>query len=63
MPKIRILSKDYDLTLVDDTELAVIMKEMCETYIMCRSEISTATLEVWDRIEHVSKEIMRRCDS
>ncbi len=62
MSEIRILSKEYDITSVDDTELATIMKEMCETYIMCRYEMSTATLDVWDRIEHVSKEIVRRSE-
>lgn len=62
MAGIRLLSKEYDLTSVDDTELATIMKELCGTYIMCRYEMSTATLEVWDRIEHVSKEIVRRGD-
>lgn len=60
MAEIRLLSKEYDLKPVDETELATIMKELCETYIMCRYEMSTATLDVWDRIEYVSKEIMRR---
>jgi len=62
MPELRVLSKDYNITSVDDTELATIMKELCETYIMCRYEMSTATLDVWDRIEHVSKEIVRRSE-
>jgi len=57
---IRMLNKDYDLTVIDETELADIMKEICETYLMCRYELSTATLDVWDSIERVSKEIVRR---
>jgi len=62
MPELRVLSEDYDLTSVDDTELATIMKEMCETYIMCRSGLSTATLDVWACIERVSMEIVRRSE-
>lgn len=62
MAEIRLLSKEYDLTSVDDTELATILQELCGTYIMCRYEMSTATLDVWDRIEHVSKEIVRRSE-
>ena len=62
MVELRLLSEEYDLTSVDDTELATIMKEMCETYIMCRHELSTATLEVWGCIERVSKEIARRSE-
>jgi len=57
---IRMLNKDYDLTAIDETELADTMKELCETYLMCRYEISTATLDVWDSIVRVSKEIVRR---
>lgn len=59
---IRMLSEDYDLTKVDDTKLATILKELCTTYIMCRYEISTATLDVWGCIIRVSSEIVDRGD-
>lgn len=63
MAEIRLLSKEYDLTIVDETELATILKEMCERYIMCRHEISTATLDAWECIERTSKEIVRRYEN
>lgn len=60
MSKIRMLNKEYDLSQDDDYEIANIMEKLCSDYQMCRNEISTATLDVWDRIEHVSEEILRR---
>lgn len=48
--QIRILSKEFDLTSTDDTELATILQELSGTYIMCRHELSTATLDVWAAI-------------
>jgi len=59
---IRILAKDTDLKSESDLSLATIMQELCGTYAMCRAEISSATLDVWDRIEMVSKEIQRRVE-
>lgn len=62
METIRLLSENYNLGNADDGELADIMKELCETYIMCKYELSTATLDVWGCIERVSKEIVSRVD-
>ena len=57
---IRVLNPDYDLTSESDLELAETMKELCEVYIMCRHEISTATCDVWASIVRVAEEIVRR---
>jgi len=57
------LNKEYDLTLVDDVELATIMKDQCETFIKCKYEMSTAILDAWDRIDQIAKEIARRNDT
>lgn len=54
------LNKEYDLTQLSEVEIADIMQKLCADFITCRYEMSTATLDVWDRIEHVSKEILRR---
>ena len=56
------LDMSYDLAQESDLSLADIMKKLCEQYAMCRCEISSATLDVWGRIEHVSKEIHRRSE-
>ena len=62
MAQIPMLNMDYDLKQESDLSLADIMKTLCEQYAMCRCEISSATGDVWERIEHVSKEIQRRSD-
>lgn len=58
--RIRLLNPDYDLKADSDLELAQTMKELCETYAMCRYEISTATCDVWRSIVKVAREIVRR---
>ncbi|RLG68596.1 MAG: hypothetical protein DRO11_08865 [Methanobacteriota archaeon] len=57
---IRVLNPNYDLSQESDLELAETMKELCETYVMCRHEISTATCDVWASIVRVAEEIVRR---
>ena len=58
--KIKLLNKDYDLRKVHDLELAQIMQELCGEYDMCRHELSTATLDVWNCIIRVAEEIVKR---
>lgn len=62
MPEIPMLNMEYDLAQESDLSLADTMKTLCEQYAICRSEISSATMDVWGRIEHVSKEIIRRTE-
>lgn len=62
MSKIPMLNMDYDLKQESDLSLADTMKTLCDQYAMCRCGISSATLDVWERIEHVSNEIQRRSD-
>ena len=62
MSKIPMLNMDYDLSQESDLSLADTMKRLCDQYAMCRCEISSATLDVWERIEHVSRVIIRRAD-
>ncbi len=58
--KIPVLSKDYDLSLDSDLELAQTMKRLCGKYEMCYYTLSTAICEVWDCIVRVAQEIVRR---
>lgn len=60
--KILMLNMDYDLSQESDLSIADTMKRLCDQYAMCRCEISSATLDVWERIEHVSKETIRRAE-
>ena len=62
MSEIPMLNMDYNLAQESDLSLADTMGTLCEQYAMCRSEISSATGGVWERIEHVSKEIIRRAE-
>lgn len=62
MSKIPMLNMNYDLSQESDLSLADTMKTLCDQYAMCRCEISSATLDVWERIEHVSRVIIRRAD-
>jgi len=57
---VALLNKDYDLSGDTDLELARIMERLCSEYQMCRNTISTATLDVWNCIVRVAKEILRR---
>lgn len=57
---VKLLNKDYDLRGISEEEITRIMQELCETYDMCRTELSTATLDVWACIVRVAKEIARR---
>ena len=60
--KIALLSKNHDLFSDTDLELSFIMERLCSEYQMCRNTISTATLDVWECIVRVAKEIVRRED-
>lgn len=60
MDEIKILNNEYDLSTSSDVDLATIMKDQCETFIMCKYELSTAILEAWDRIDYISREIIKR---
>jgi len=57
---VALLNKDHDLSGDTDLELARIMERLCSEYQMCRNTISTATLDVWNCIVRVAKEILRR---
>jgi len=57
---VALLNEDYDLSGDTDLELARIMERLCSEYQMCRNTISTATLDVWNCIVRVAKEIARR---
>lgn len=59
MSTIKLLRKDFDLTVIGDQELATTMMEACATYTECRHGLSTATGEAWDRVMMVAKEITR----
>ena len=57
---VALLNKDYDLSGDTDLELARIMERLCSEYQMCRNTLSSATLDVWNCIVRVAKEIARR---
>jgi len=58
--RIAVLSEDYDLSQDSDLELAATLKTLCGEYEMCRSCLSSATLDVWHGIVRVAKEIVKR---
>ncbi len=60
---VALLNKDYDLSGDTDLELARIMERLCSEYQMCRNVLSSATLDVWNCIVRVAKEIARRTGS
>ena len=60
MNKIKLLRQGFNLSELNDLELAQIMRERCELYDKCRSEISTATSDVWENIVRIAKEISKR---
>lgn len=62
MSQIPMVDLNHDFTQESDLSLADIMKTLCDQYAMCRCEISSATMDVWERIEHVSKVITRRAE-
>ena len=57
---VALLNEDHDLAGDSDLELAHIMERLCNEYQMCRSTLSTATLDVWNCIVRVAKEILKR---
>ncbi len=67
MNKIKLLRQGFNLSELNDLELAQIMRERCELYDKCLSEISTATRmintatsDVWENIVRIAKEISKR---
>ena len=58
--KIPMLDLNHDFTQESDLSLADIMNRLTEQYAMCRNEMSSATRDIWHRIEVISKEIVRR---
>lgn len=57
---VAILNPNHDLSGDSDVELAHIMERLCNEYQMCRCTLSTATLDVWNCIVRVAKEILKR---
>ncbi|MHC1636030.1 MAG: hypothetical protein ACXQTS_05360 [Candidatus Methanospirareceae archaeon] len=57
---VRVLNPNYDLRQESDIELIETLKKLCDTYIMCKHEISTAIADVWNSIVQVAEEIVRR---
>ena len=57
---IPILNKEYDIQGISDIELANTMEKQCEIYDMAYHEMSTAILDVWEAVERIAEEIVRR---
>ncbi|MBP2029363.1 hypothetical protein J2755_000283 [Methanohalophilus levihalophilus] len=59
---VKTLRPDFDLRYIDNGQLADTMRDLCESYDQCYHEMSTATGTVWESIERVAKEIVRRTE-
>ena len=60
--EIKLLSLDYDLKLISEQKLAVIMMEACAVYNECQHSIPTLVKDAWIRVEYVAGEILLRAN-
>ncbi|WP_321418158.1 hypothetical protein [uncultured Methanomethylovorans sp.] len=60
MCKLKLLRKDYDLSQESDIDLSYTMRNCCETFDQCYSNISTETSAAWESIVRIAVEIAER---
>ena len=60
--EVKLLSLDYDLKLISEQELAIIMMEACAVYNECQHGIPTSIKDAWIRVEYVAEEILSRAN-